>query len=108
MEKEVKYTRIFYDVGDNELKVIAWLRKHGGKQGEKWRECFMGKHYTIIGWDNEVGTVGDLLIEIFDPALAFEFEISKVGGTQRDRKQMDISPFDDDFDPAEDDFIIDT
>lgn len=107
MEKEVKYSRIFYDVCDNELKVLDWLRKNGGKQGERWRECFMGKHYIMIGQDqSDVGTVGDLLIEIFDPSLAFQFEIFKVGGIQRDRKSDDISPFDMDFD-SEEDFIID-
>jgi len=89
MEKEVKYTRLFSDLTDNELIVTKWLRIHGGVEGDKWRSAFMGKYYTMVGHcQSDVGVVGDLLIEIFDPSLAFQFEIFKVGGRQRDRVPM--------------------
>lgn len=81
-KKNNPYIKIFYDVYDHQLYPIAWLREHGGKQSEDWDEYFEGKHHVIIGWDNDVGTIGDLHITIYNPIVAFQFEMFKVGGAQ--------------------------
>jgi hypothetical protein len=85
MEKELIYTRIFYEISDHELKALYWLKKNGGDEGERWRHYFEDKYFIIVGQEqSDVGTCGDLYIEIYDWSLAFQFEIFKVGGEQRD------------------------
>jgi len=76
-EKNKPYIKVFRDLLDHELYPIAWLRKYGGKQGVDWDEYFEGREYVIIGMDNDVATLGNLYITIYNPVVAFQFEIFK-------------------------------
>lgn len=81
------YTRTFYDIAENEQQVERWLKKNGGIEGEDYRVEFRSRYYIAGGWDQtDVLTVGDIVVEIFNPSIAFQFELFKVGGRLRDRK----------------------
>ena len=87
MEKKVAYTRTFYDIAENERQVETWLKKHGGTETEDWRLEYRGNYYIAGGWDqSDVLTVGDVVVEIFNPSVAYQFELFKVGGRLRDRR----------------------
>lgn len=85
MDKDVKYTRIFYDICENERQVENWLVKHGGTEGKDYHIEYRGNYYIMGGMDQHVLTVGDVIIEIYNPMVAFHFELFKVGGRLRDR-----------------------
>ncbi len=76
-EKNKPYVRVFEDVLDHQLYPITWLRKHGGERGVDWDEYFEGKEYVLMGMNNDVGCNGDLTITIYNPEVAFRFEIFK-------------------------------
>ena len=81
------YQRTFHDIAENEQQVEKWLAKYGGTEGEDWQIEYRWRYYISSGWDqSDVMSVGDIVVEIFNPSLAFQFEIFKVGGNQRDRK----------------------
>ena len=88
MEKEVKYSRTFYEICENERQVETWLKRQGGVEGEDYRLEFRSLYYIAGGWDqSDVLTVGNIVVEIFNPSVAYQFELFKVGGRLRDRTE---------------------
>lgn len=94
------YSRMFYELGEEEcLGIESWLRKEAGPAGSKWRSNFMGLYYVLIR-ESDVGCVGNLSVDIFDPSLAFQFELFKIGG-HRTRERKPIEPSIGDFEFTE-------
>ena len=87
------YSRTFYELSEEEcMGIESWLRKNAGPAGAKWRSNFMGLYYVRL-WENDVGCVGNLSVDIFDPGIAFQFELFKIGGhLTRERKQIEPMP----------------
>ena len=101
------YERTFYEIDENSaMGIDNWLREEAGNVGENWNSYFLGRYYYQCGYEqSDVGVIGDLHVEIYDPETAFRFELFKVGGRARENKPSGYDPYDDIFDSIEEDFI---
>ena len=92
------YQRTFYEICENERQVEDWLKKHGGVECEDYRTEFRGLYFIAGGWDySDVLTVGNLVVEIFNPSVAYQFELLKVGGRLRDRTESKQEDWDESY-----------
>ena len=104
--KQPFYTRTFYEIDEQtSMGIEKWLNDNSSRN-KGWRSNFIGRYYYQMGYEqSSVGVMGDLIIEIFDPSIAFKFEMFKIGGRSRYNIPSGYDPYSDKFDSVEEDFI---